>query len=95
MFDKLQQIKELNKMRSQAMQMQKALDAETVEVNKSGVFVKATLAQKIIRIESNGKSDSDITNAVNEAIKESQKQAAKKMQGMMGGLDGLKGLLGQ
>lgn len=95
MWDKLQQGKELLKMRQQAMQIQKQLDGETVEIEKSGVAVKITLAQKVVRLDSNDKSDSDIANAVNEAIKESQKQAAKKMQGMMGGLDGLKGLLGQ
>lgn len=94
MFDKLQQGKELLKMRNQAMQIQKQLDAETVEVAKSGVKVKITLAQKVVKIESNEKFDSDILNAVNEAIKESQKQAAKRMQGMMGGLDALKGMLG-
>lgn len=94
MFDKLQQGKELLKMRQQAMQIQKQLDSETIEINKSGVMVKMTLAQKIVRIESNGKSDNDIMNAVNDAIKESQKEAAKKMQGMMGGLDALKGMFG-
>ena len=36
---------------------------------------------------------SDIAEAVNEAIKESQKEAAKKMQ-QMGGFDSLKGMLG-
>ena len=39
MFDKLQQLKELKKMRDEAMSMQKALDAETVEVNKNGIRV--------------------------------------------------------
>lgn len=94
MFDKLQQGKELLKMRQQAMQIQKQLDGQTVEVNKSGVTVKMTLAQKVVKIESNGKSDNDIMNAVNDAIKDSQKEAAKQMQGMMGGLDAFKGLLG-
>lgn len=94
MFDKLQQGRELMKMRSQAMQIQKQLDSESVQVDKKGVHVKMTYAQKVIRIESNGKSDSDIAEAVNEAIKESQKEAAKKMQSMMGGLDAFKGLMG-
>ncbi len=95
MFDKLQQVRELQKMRSQAMQIQKQLDSETVEVTKSGVTVKITLAQKVVRIDTNDKSDNDIMQAINEAIKESQKEAAKRMQGMMGGMEGLKGLLGQ
>lgn len=93
MFDKLQQLKELKKMRDDAMAMQKALDAETVEVDKSGVKVKITLAQRVVSIESAGRDDSDVVEAINEAIKESQKEAAKKMQ-QMGGFDSLKGMLG-
>ena len=93
MFDKLQQLKELKKMRDEAMAIQRSLDQEVVEVEKRGVKVKVTLAQRFISIEAEGKSDEDIKEAVNEAIKESQKQAARKMQ-QMGGLEGLKGMLG-
>lgn len=93
MFDKLQQLKELKKMRDEAMAMQKALDAETVQVNRSGVDVKITLAQRVVSISSNGRGDDDVAEAVNEAIKDSQKEAAKKMQ-QMGGFEGLKGMLG-
>lgn len=93
MFDKLQQLKELKKMRDEAMQIQRTLDSEVVEVDKSGVHVKVTLAQRFVTIETNGKSDSDIAEAVNEAVKESQKQAARKMQGMAG-MDSLKGMFG-
>ncbi len=92
-FDRLQQLKELKKMRDEAMAIQKALDEETVEVEKHGINVKITLAQRVVSIESNGKSDDDIAQAVNDAIKESQKEAAKKMQ-QMGGFDSLKGLMG-
>lgn len=93
MFDKLQQLKELKKMRDDAMAIQKALDAETVEAEKSGVRVKITLAQRVISIDSNGKGDDSIAEAVNEAVKESQKEAARKMQ-QMGGFDSLKGMMG-
>jgi len=44
MFDKLQQLKELKKMRDEAMQIQKALDSETIDVDKNGVRIKLTLA---------------------------------------------------
>ena len=93
MFDKLQQLKELKKMRDDAMRIQRELDAETVEAEKHGVRVKITLAQRVVSIESNGKGDSDIVDAINDAIKESQKSAARKMQSM-GGLDSLKGMFG-
>lgn len=93
MFDKLQQLKELKKMRDEAMTIQRTLDSETVEVEKHGVNVKITLAQRFVSVETNGKGDSDVVEALNEAVKESQKQAARKMQ-QMGGLDSLKGMLG-
>ena len=93
MFDKLQQLKELKKMRDQAMEIQRTLDAEVAEVEKHGVRIRVTLAQRFVSIETNGKSDSDIAEAVNEAVKESQKQAARKMQGMVG-MEGLKGMFG-
>lgn len=80
-------------MRDDAMRIQKALDEETIEVEKRGVRVKLTLAQRFISIDSEGKSGEDIVEAVNEGVKESQKQAAKKMQGMMG-MDGLKSMFG-
>ncbi|OGD92646.1 hypothetical protein A3C33_03485 [Candidatus Curtissbacteria bacterium RIFCSPHIGHO2_02_FULL_42_58] len=80
-------------MRDEAMHIQKALDEEVVEIEKRGVKVRVTLAQRFVSIESNGKSDEDIAEAVNEAVKESQKQAAKKMQGMVG-FEGLKGMFG-
>lgn len=93
MFDKLQQLKELKKMRDEAMRIQKTLDEEVVEVEKRGVRVKVTLAQRFVSIDSNGKNDEDIKEAVNDAVKESQKEAAKKMQ-QMGGFEGLKGMFG-
>ena len=93
MFDKLQQLKELKKMRDEAMTIQRALDQEVVEVEKRRVKVKVTLAQRFVSIEAQGRDDEDIKEAVNEAVKESQKQAARKMQ-QMGALGGLKGRLG-
>ncbi|GIW57456.1 MAG: hypothetical protein KatS3mg083_401 [Candidatus Dojkabacteria bacterium] len=47
--------------------------------------------QKLKEIRTNGKSDKDIVEAVNEAIKKSQEVAAKKLQQMTGGLGGLLG----
>ena len=80
-------------MRDEAMNMQRALDSEVVEVEKKGVKIKLTLAQRFISIEANGRGEDDIVEAVNEAVKESQKAAAKKMT-TMGGLDSLKGMFG-
>ena len=88
------QIGEMKKMRDQAMQIQKQLQQEIVEVSKKGVYVKISADQKIWEIKSNEKSDDDIKEAVNEAVKKSQEVAAKKMQSMMGGMGGLANMLG-
>ena len=92
-FNPFGQLGEMKKMRDQAMQMQRELQAEIVEVSKRGVYVKITGDQKIIELKSNDKSDDDIREAINEAVKKSQEVAAKKMQSMMGGMGGLAGML--
>lgn len=91
MFNPFQQLGDLKKMRDQAMQIQKQLQAEEIEVDKNGVQIKITGDQKIKSLQSNGRSDDDIKEAVNEAIKKSQEVAARKLSGMSGGLKGLLG----
>src|SRR5580700_1517602 len=93
-FNPFGQLGELKKMRDQATAMQRELQSEIVEVNKRGVFVKISGDQKIIEIKSNDKSDDDIREAVNEAVKKSQGVAAKNLQSMTWGLGGLAGMLG-
>lgn len=91
MFNPFQQLGDLKKMRDQAMAIQRELQGEKVLVDKHGVHVVITGDQKIQQLQSNGKSDNDIREAVNEAIKKSQEVAAKKLQSMGGGLSGLLG----
>ncbi len=91
MVNPFKQIGDLKKMRDQAMIIQRELAAEQIEVEKSGVTIRISGDQKIHSIDSNGRSDSDIKEAVNEAIKKSQEVAAKKLQQMGGGLGGLLG----
>ncbi len=85
------QLGELKKMRDQAMQIQRELQAEEVTVEKNGVNIVITGDQKLKEIQTNGRSDNDIKEAVNEAIKKSQEVAAKKLATMQGGLGGLLG----
>ncbi len=85
------QIGELKKMRDQAMQIQRLLSAEEVEVEKNGIQITITGDQKIKEIKTNGRNDNDIKEAVNEAVKKSQEVAAKKLSQMQGGLGGLLG----
>jgi len=95
MMNPFKQIGEIKKMRDQAMQIQRELQAEEVIVEKNGVRLVISGDQKIKELTSNGKSDNDVKDAVNEAIKKSQEAAAKKLQQMGGGLGGLLGGMGQ
>lgn len=85
------QLGELKKMRDQAMQIQRELQAEEINVEKNGIEILITGDQKIKEIKTNGKGDGDIKEAVNEAIKKSQEVAARKLASMQGGLSGLLG----
>ncbi|MEK7525897.1 MAG: YbaB/EbfC family nucleoid-associated protein [Patescibacteria group bacterium] len=91
MFDKLGQLKDLAKMRSEAMKLQKELELITETIDHKGVKVKVTASNKVVYIESNGKTDAAVAEAINEAFKKVQKEAAKKMMEMGGGLQGLLG----
>lgn len=91
MINPFKQIGEIKKMRDQAMQIQKQLQGEEVDVEKNGVHIVISGDQKIRILESNGRSDNDVLDAVNEAIKKSQEIAARKLSQMGGGLGGLLG----
>lgn len=93
-FNPFGQLGEIKKMRDQAMAIQKQLKLEEVEINKHGVYVRISGDQEIRELQTNGKSDKDIRDAVNEAVKKSQEVAAKKLQSMAGGMGGLGSLLG-
>ena len=86
-----QQLGDIKKMRDRAMQIQKELAGEEVSVSKNGVDIVITGDQKIKSLNTNDKSDNDIKDAVNDAIKKSQEVAAKKLSQMGGGLQGLLG----
>ncbi|MEK7160249.1 MAG: YbaB/EbfC family nucleoid-associated protein, partial [Patescibacteria group bacterium] len=85
------QLGELKKMRDQAMQIQKELQGEEINVEKNGVEILITGDQKIKEIKTNGRDDNDIKEAINEAVKKSQEVAARKLASMQGGLGGLLG----
>ncbi len=90
LMDNLKQMGDLKKMADQAKEVQKRLGAIKITVEHKGVTVVMTGDQKVISI--TGDNDFDkITDAVNEALKQSQKVAAEEMKGLMGGL-GLPGM---
>lgn len=89
-MDNLKQLGDLKKMRDQAMEVQKRLGGIKITVEHRGVIVVMTGDQKVVSI--SGELDFDkITEAINEALKQSQKVAADEMKGLMGGM-GLPGM---
>lgn len=90
MFNKLQQGKELLKMRSEAKALQKQLAEVTETVEVGNIKVKVTADQKVVYISEAGESKEEIAKAVNEAFKKVQKKAAQKML-QEGGLSSLLG----
>ena len=85
LMDNLKQLGDLKKMRDQAMEVQKKLAGIKVTVEHRGVTVVMTADQKVVSISGDGDFEK-ITEAVNEALKQSQKVAADEMKPMMGGL---------
>jgi len=83
-MDSLKGLGDLKKMRDQAMEVQKKLSGIKITVEHKGVTVVMTADQKVISIE--GENDlNKVTEAINEALKQSQKVAAEEMKGMVGG----------
>ena len=90
-FDKLQQGKELLKMRQKAKALQQELEKIEHAEEKGNMKVKVNGAQSVIYIEVDGEEKDDLTELINKAMKNVQKKAAKKMLEMGGGLSGLFG----
>lgn len=90
-MDNLKQLGDLKKMRDQAMEVQKKLAGIKITVEHKGVTVVMTADQKVQSISgdpsaSSGQVDYEkVTEAVNEALKQSQKVAAEEMKSLMGG----------
>lgn len=89
--DKFQQLKDLKKMRDQAMEIQRELAAEEVVVEEQDVRIVISGDQKIKELSVKGVENQTLVDVLNKAIKKSQEIAAKKLQEMGGGLSGLLG----
>jgi DNA-binding protein YbaB len=95
MFDKFKQLGQLNKMRQQANALQKELEKIIETVEKNGWSISVTGDQKLRYIKKDGEDMAFLVDLINEAMKKVQKEAAKKMMEMGGGLSGLLGGLGK
>ncbi|HBQ50684.1 hypothetical protein A3B42_04230 [Candidatus Daviesbacteria bacterium RIFCSPLOWO2_01_FULL_38_10] len=85
LFDNLKQLGDLKKMRDQAMEVQKRLALIKITIEHKGITVVMTGDQKVQSI-SGDMEPGKVTEAVNEALKQSQKVAADEMKGLMGGM---------
>lgn len=91
MFDKFRQLGELNKMRKKAQELQKELELIIETLEKNGWQVSVTGDQKIRYIKKDGEDMKELVDLINTAMKKVQKESAKKMMEMGGGLSGLLG----
>ena len=89
--DMMGKLGDMNKLRQQAMQMQKNLAAQTITVEENGVKVVITGDQKIVSIEIQGLSNEVLNEVINKAIRKSQEFAAKELMNVSGGMGGLMG----
>lgn len=92
MFDK---VKGLANMQRQAKELQKELEKIIQTEEKHGYIVSVTGDQKIRYIKKDGEDMKELTDLINESMKKVQKESAKKMMDMGGGLSGLLGGLGK
>lgn len=89
--DSLGKLGDLNKLRQQAMQMQKNLAAQVITVEENGVKVVITGDQKIVELSIQGIGNPVLNEVLNKAIRKSQELAAKELMNVSGGMGGLAG----
>lgn len=82
-------------MRQQAQALQKELEKISQTDEKNGWTVSVAGDQKIRYIKRGEEDLSQLTDLINDVLKKVQKEAAKKMMEMGGGLSGLLGNLGK
>ena len=73
------------------MELQKELEKIIETLEKNGWQVSVTGDQKIRYIKKDGEDLKELVDLINEAMKKVQKESAKKMMEMGGGLSGLLG----
>jgi DNA-binding protein YbaB len=91
MLDKINQMKELYAFKKQADALKKQMEAIVTTVYHKTYKIVIRGDQTIESIFEGDEERKDIVEAINKAMKESQKSVAKKMKGQLGGL-GIPGL---
>lgn len=75
MFNPLKGLGDLAKLQK----VQKALQSEEMIIEKNGVKIVMRGDQRIVEIEIDGVAENRITEAINEAVKQTQEHAARKL----------------
>ena len=78
MFNPLKGLGDIHKLHK----MQQELQKQEVSVEKNGITVVMRGDQKIKEIIVDGEKDNRITDAINEAVKKTQEQAARTLMSM-------------
>ena len=77
---------DINKLRQQAMTMQKNLSGQVITVDENGVHIEITGDQKILKLEIQGISNDVLNEVLNKAIRKSQELAAQELMKVSGGM---------
>jgi len=83
--DTLGKLGDINKLRQQAMQMQKSLAGQSVTVEDNGVRVVMSGDQRVLELSIQGMSNEVLNDVLNKAIRKSQELAAKELMNVTGG----------
>ena len=91
MFDKFQQAKELFNLKKQADMLKKEMERISIKVYEGDYEIIMQGNQTVVDVKEGGESKPVLVTLFNKAVKESQKEVAKKMKGQLSGL-GLPGM---
>ena len=83
--DTIKGLGDMNKLRQQAMQMQKNLSGQQITVEENNVRIVITGDQRILELSIQGLTNDVLTDVLNKAIRKSQELAAKELMNISGG----------
>lgn len=79
MFNPLKNLRDLTNLQQQAQKMQAALQNEEVTIEHNGVTVVLSGDQQVKRVIIDGVDENRVAEAINRAIKDTQRLAATKL----------------
>lgn len=83
--DAIKGLGDMNKLRQQAVLMQKSLAVQQITVEENGVKVVITGDQKVVELTIQGIGNPVLNDVLNKAIRKSQELAAQELMKVSGG----------